>query len=283
MTPSAKPNPQSKVISDRDDKQIRQVRALQTRGGRERTGQYYIEGVRFVAQATTFNAEIETVAVCHPLLKNPLGRKLFESHKQKGTTIIEVTAEVFRHISSAVDPQGIGAVVRQKWLSLDRVKLGGKLCWIALDTMQSPGNLGTILRTSDVVGGAGLILLSDSVDPYDPATVRATMGALLSQRFVRTTPAELARWKDEREWLLVGTSPTARVDYQAVDYHKPTILLVGGEKKGLSPELQGICDLIVRIPMVGHSDSLNVAIATGVMLYEMFNQKRARRTIKQRK
>lgn len=243
----------------------------------------YIEGVRFVAQATTYNAEIETLVVCPPLLNNPLGRKLLESHRQKGTTIIEVTAEILRHISSVVDPQGIAAVVRQKWLALERVKLGGKLCWIALETIQSPGNLGTILRTSDVVGGAGLILLSDSADPYDPATVRATMGALFSQRFVRTTPAELIRWKDEREWLLVGTSPTGSVDYQAVDYHTPTILLIGGEKKGLSPELKGICDLVVRIPMVGHSDSLNVAIATGVVLYELFNQKRAKRSGRQRK
>jgi TrmH family RNA methyltransferase len=235
---------------------------------------YYIEGVRFIAQATRYNAEIEALVVCQPLLVNPLGRKLLHHHRQKGTVILEVTAEVLHSLAYVDDPQGIGAVVRQKWLPLERVKLGGKLCWLAIEEVQSPGNLGTILRTSDVVGGAGLMLLGKSVDPYDPATVRATMGGLFSQRFVRTTATELVIWKAERQWLLVGTSPSAKTDYQEVSYDIPTILLIGGERKGLSPELQAMCDLMVRIPMVGHSDSLNMAVATGVVLYEVFNQRR---------
>jgi TrmH family RNA methyltransferase len=99
---------------------------------------------------------------------------------------------------------------------------------------------------------------------------------MFSQRFVRTTAAELARWKSNRQWLLVGTSPHAEVDYRAVTYDAPTILLMGSERKGLSQELQAICDIMVSIPMVGRSDSLNVGVATSIMLYELFNQRRDR-------
>lgn len=212
---------------------------------------------------------------------HPSAQKLTRDQQHSGTPVIEVTPEVLHSIKLADDPQGIGAVVRQKWLPLDRVKLSGKLCWIACEDIQSPGNLGTILRTSDAVGGAGLILLGDATDPYDPATVRASMGAMFSQRLVRTTVNSLAQWKRQRQWLLVGTSPSGSIDYQSVAYTSPTIVLLGSERKGLSQELQSMCDLMVRIPMVGRSDSLNVAIATGIMLYELFNQKRWREVIRE--
>src|SRR5262249_44582716 len=109
-----------------------------------------------------------------------------------------------------------------------------------------------------------------------PGTVRATMGAMFTQRFVRTSTAEIMRWKRRHQYLLVGTSPGAPQDYQQVNYQAPVILLIGEERKGLSAELQALCDLTVSIPMVGESDSLNVAMATGVMLYELFNQRRKR-------
>jgi TrmH family RNA methyltransferase len=164
--------------------------------------------------------------------------------------------------------------VRQRWTPLERIVPADDSCWIMLDTVRSPGNLGTILRTSEAVGGAGLILLGDAVDPYDPAAVRASMGSLLSQRFVRTTVADVLRWKDRQQCVLVGTAPSAATDYQAVDYRAPAVLLLGGERKGLSSELQALCDVVVRIPMLGHTDSLNLSVAASLLLYEVFTQRR---------
>jgi TrmH family RNA methyltransferase len=262
-------------VTSRNNIFIKRIRALHLREERERTGLYYVEGMRFVAQAARHNAHIETLVVCPSLLTHPFALKLATSLARSGVPTLEVTPEVLHSIALVDDPQGIGAVLRQKWQPLDRVKLGGKLCWIAHDTVQSPGNLGSIIRTSDAVGGAGIILLGNSTDPYDPATVRASMGATFTQRFVRTTADDFAAWKERRKWQLVGTSPTARTDYRALDYTSaPVILLMGSERKGLSSELQSICDVIVCIPMVGESDSLNIAVATGVMLYEVFNQRR---------
>ena len=185
---------------------------------------------------------------------------------------------MFLRLSRAEEPQWIGAVVRQRWDTLPVAPSSpaatGGLCWVALDQVHSPGNLGTILRTGDAVGASGLILIGDSVDPYDPACVRATMGAIFAQRLVRATPQEFASWKQGNDFRLVGTSPHAAHDYRAVSYPAQTVLFMGGEKKGLSDEQQRLCDDLVRIPMVGRSDSLNLAVATGVLLYEVFNQRR---------
>ena len=99
------------------------------------------------------------------------------------------------------------------------------------------------------------------------------MGALFAQRLVRTTTADLIAWRRRHGLMLVGTSPRAALDYQAVAYRPPTILLMGEERRGLTGDQQALCDVMVRLPMVGTSDSLNVAVATGVMLYELFNQR----------
>jgi TrmH family RNA methyltransferase len=100
------------------------------------------------------------------------------------------------------------------------------------------------------------------------------MGSIFSQRFVRTSIAAFKRWKQRHSCMLVGTSPSAPHDYHAVTYQRPTLLLMGEERKGLPQELQALCDIMVRIPMVGETDSLNLAIATGIMVYELFNQSR---------
>jgi TrmH family RNA methyltransferase len=158
---------------------------------------------------------------------------------------------------------------------LTRLTPGDELGWVALHLVRSAGNLGPILRTSDAEGGAGVILLGEEVDPYAPAVVRATMGALYTQRFVRTTLAAFARWRRRHGCLVIGTSPTAPTDYHALAYRAPVILLMGEERRGLPAPLQALCDQLVRIPMVGGGDSLNLGVATGVMLYELFNQRRA--------
>ena len=146
-----------------------------------------------------------------------------------------------------------------------------------LDTVRSPGNLGTILRTGDAVGSAGVILIGDSIDPYAPRVVRATMGAIFRQRFVRTTIPAFQAWRKHsgNECLWVATSPHATDEYRDLHYRAPTVLWMGGERQGLAPDAQALCDRTVRIPMVGAADSLNLAIATSVMLYEVFHQRRA--------
>jgi RNA methyltransferase, TrmH family len=260
------------VIDHRNNPQIKRIRRLHERAERDRTGLFYVEGMRFVARAFRHHVPIEALVVCHSQLTHAFARHLARRQRLIGTPVLDITPDVMASLALADDPQGIGAVVRQQWSSLESIDPWEADSWLMLETVRSPGNLGTILRTSEAVGASGLMLVGDSVDPYDPATVRATMGSLFSQRLVRTNPREFTQWRFRRHYTLVGTAPIALTDYQAVDYRGPTMLLLGNERKGLSPELQAICDIMVRIPMAGETDSLNLSVAASLMLYEVFNQ-----------
>jgi RNA methyltransferase, TrmH family len=149
---------------------------------------FYMEGIRFVMRAVQHRARLRTLVVAPELLTNPFGRKLAAWQRRSGTSVLEVSADIFRGLSHAAEPQGIGAVVRRRPEPIIRAQPDAGLCWVALDTVQSPGNLGTIIRTGEAVGAAGLILIGDSIDPFEPSAVRATMGSLFAQRLVRATP-----------------------------------------------------------------------------------------------
>jgi TrmH family RNA methyltransferase len=165
---------------------------------------------------------------------------------------------------------GLAAVVRQRWTRLDALRPDRDDCWVALDAVQYPGNLGTVLRTADAVGAKGVLLLEASADPHDPASVRASMGALFGLRLVRTGFAELAAWAGRHGVVMIGSSPSAGLDYRTATYRRPLLLLLGGEARGLSAEQLAACDRVVAIPMAGRGDSLNLAVAAGLLLYEAY-------------
>ena len=264
------------LISSLTNAKVKQIRALARRKEREQTGLFFVEGIRIVTEAVQTAARIDALVVAPDLLKSEHALALLAAERGRGTPVLEVTREVFASISAKEGPQGLGAVVQQHWQALADIDwpVPGALGWVALDAAQDPGNIGTILRTCDAVGIAGLILLANSADPYEPSAVRASMGAVFIQRLVRATWEEFATWKRRLHVPVVGTSGGAAQDYQKVTYPAPLVLLMGSEREGLSPAQQATCDLLVRIPMVGRSDSLNLAIATAVVVYEVFNQRR---------
>jgi TrmH family RNA methyltransferase len=170
-------------------------------------------------------------------------------------------------------------VVRQRWLPLGEARLEASddlasNTWVVLDSVADPGNLGTILRTHDAVGGMGVILLDQSTDPYDPSAVRGSMGALFTQSLARAKFSEFAEWKRRRGYAVIGTSDKAKVDYHSYEYPPALVLLMGSERQGLQEHHLALCDEVVGIPMLGKSDSLNLAVATAVVLYEILNQRR---------
>jgi TrmH family RNA methyltransferase len=262
------------IISSRSNQAVKAIRALNSRKQRDGSGRFFVDGLHLVAAAIQQQAEIETCVVAPELLTSPFGRELARALAQCSAQVVEVTADVFQSLAAKEHAQGLGVVAHQRWLDLARVRPQAGQCWVALDTVQYPGNLGAILRTCDAVGGAGVILLGSTTDPYDPAAVRASMGAIFSQRLARASFAEFAVWCRRYNVVVVGTSPAAALDYQAVAYQPPLVLLMGSEPRGLARDQQALCNVVVNIPMVGHSDSLNLAVATGLMLYEVFNQQR---------
>ena len=262
------------MITSSANPTVRQIRALRQRKERERTGLFFIEGVRLVGEAVQVGAEVEALVVAPDLLSSPFARELVDQQAAARTRIIEVSAEVFVGLSQKDGPQGLAAVAHQRWTHLADIRLGPPPGWVALVEPADPGNLGTILRTADAVGAAGVILLDDATDPYDPVALRASMGAIFAVQLAHASFAEFATWKHACGAFLVGASDKAPADYQAVTYAQPLVLLMGSERQGLSPAQQSLCDLMVRLPMRGRSDSLNLAVATGVLLYEMLSQGR---------
>ncbi len=262
------------MITSRNNPSVKQIRSLRQRQERDRSGLYFVEGIRLVAEAGQNHAPIEQLVVAPDLLASPFAQALLAEQQQAGVPCLEVSADVFASLSAKDGPQGLGAVLHQRWECLADVRLDGELCWIALESIADPGNLGTILRTADAVGAAGVILLGNSTDPYDGAALRGSMGAIYNQRLVRASWDEFVAWKAQHNYMVVGTSDKATTDYQAIRYKAPLVLLMGSERQGLSAEQQTECDVVVSIPMAGRSDSLNLAVATALVVYEMFNQKR---------
>ena len=138
--------------------------------------------------------------------------------------------------------------------------------------MQDAGNLGTIMRTVDSAGGRGVVLLGNCVDPFSPEAVRASMGAIFSIDLIHADIDSFLDWQRKFQYLLIGSSDKGRIHYRSSSYAQDMILLMGSEQKGLNPALTDICSKIVAIPMRGSSDSLNLAVATGIILYEIMDQ-----------
>ena len=160
-------------------------------------------------------------------------------------------------------------VVEQSIGKLDAIAPKPEEIWIALERIKDPGNLGTIVRTADAVGAAGVILVGPSVDPFSLEAVRATMGSIFHVPLFRADEDAFLSFRAGWPGTVVGTHLWGDVDFRAADYRSPVLLLMGNEQSGLTDHLAQACDQLVRIPMAGEADSLNLAVATAVMLYEI--------------
>ncbi len=258
---------------------MKRVRELRQRKARQRTGLFVAEGIRLAGEAAECGAPIELCIVAPELLTSSYGQEVVAGIAARGTPVLEVTTQVFRTLSSREGPQGIAVVVRQHWTPLTEIVPGDELCRVVLDSAQDPGNIGSILRTSDAVGSAGIILVGDWADPFDPVAVRGSMGAVLSQQCTHTTWEDLAGWKAKNGVEFVGASDSAALNYRAATYSRPVVLVMGSERVGLDPRGIELCDAMVSIPMLGRSDSLNLAVATGLLLYELLYQVGAERVV----
>ena len=237
---------------------------------RDTNGLFFIEGVRNFIEAVDHRFSFEALLYSEKLLTHPIARKLVRRLKRSGAPFARITPEQFRRLSKTERASGVGAILRQRVQRLEQIKLDEHRCWTALSHARSPGNFGTLVRTSAATGAGGFILLGDSIDPFDPAVVRPTMGALFKQTLVRTTASQLRLWVRKHNIQVIGASPDGLVEYDKVSYELPALLMLGGERRGLSEEERSICHHIVRIPMVDRMDSLNLAVAGSLLMYEVF-------------
>ena len=249
---------------------VKQARGLREKKNRRREGLFLAEGLRILTEAREAGTLPETVFYSDA--SHTLVQRLIDETEAAGGEAIETNADIIHKISGKENPQAVVGIYRAFDTSLARIDRDAAPLWIAAQALRDPGNLGTILRTGDAVGAGGLILIDDCADPFSVEAVRASMGALFTQRIATASWPEFAAWLRSGPGQLIGTSLKAVLDYQEPRYQAPAFILVGNEQAGLPEAYEGECDLLVKMPMHGKADSLNAAVATAVMAYEVINQ-----------
>jgi TrmH family RNA methyltransferase len=243
---------------------------LDNRTKRTRSGQFVVQGVRPISLAVQHNWPI------HALL-HPLGRPLSDwarglldvSRAERVAMAPELLAELADKDAELV------AIVAQPPDRLDRIPVPPDFLGVVFDRPTSPGNVGTVIRSADAFGAAGVIIVGHGADPYDPKAVRASTGSLFAVPVVRVpSPGTVLDWLVESV-AVVGTDETGRLDVADHDLTGPTLLVVGNETTGMSAAWRDACDVVVRIPIGGAASSLNAATAASVVLYEAARQRRS--------
>lgn len=257
----------SQKITSLANPTVKAVRALHLRKERDESGLFVAEGLKNVTEGVELGHAPEILlygpeAANHPLLKKAVAATL----AAKGE-VIEVTEAILAKVSRRDNPQAVVGVFRQAFRPLSAIDPAAASCWVALHRVRDPGNLGTIVRTADAAGCGGVILVGECCDPYSVEAVRATMGSIFAVPLSRATEAEFAGWRAAWPGSVVGTLLTAEVDHRSAAYVQPSLILMGNEQQGLPPEMARLCDVNVKIPMRGRADSLNLAVATGIMIY----------------
>ncbi len=265
------------TLVSRNNPKIKQIHQLFNQHKQRATsGLFVVEGIWHVGEACAAHANVEFICYAPELLTSDFARRLIQEQSESGVPCLAVSGETFSSLASKDNPQGLLAVVRQPRGQLDDLSAENFACGVALVAPQDPGNIGTILRTVDAVGASGLLLLDDrahkqfSADPYHPQAVRASMGAIFWYPVVAATFSNFVNWAKEKRYHIYGTSAHSSEDYRSVEgYEQPLVLLMGSEREGLSPDQSAVCEKILRIPMHGRVTSLNLAVATGLMLYSI--------------
>jgi len=255
----------SRAVTSLTNPTVKAVRALHLRKEREATGLFVAEGLKAVIEGIETGhapAILLHGAEGHPLLKTALAATL-----AAGGEVIEVTDEILAKVSRRDNPQAVVGVFRQVFRPLSAIEPQAAPCWVALHRVRDPGNLGTIVRTADAAGCGGVILVGECCDPYSVEAVRATMGSIFALPLTRASEAEFAAWRGSWPGSVVGTLLSAETDHRQAAYARPALILMGNEQQGLTPDMAALCDVNVKIPMRGRADSLNLSVATGIMIY----------------
>ena len=251
---------------------VKQVRSLRDKKYRRLTGLFLAEGLRILTEARQSGILPEMIWYAGGVTPHPLITELAADVETAGGEVFVTSAEILAKLSGKDNPGAVIGVFRERFTPLQTLDRNSAQIWLVAERLRDPGNLGTILRTGDAVGAGGLILIDESTDPFSVEAVRASMGAIFTQQIVTTPWDEFITWLRAGPGQLIGTSLNTNIDYQSPVYVRPNFLLIGNEAQGLPADYEAACDILVKMPMLGKADSLNAAVATAVMAYELINQ-----------
>ncbi len=248
---------------------VKFVRSLRDKKHRKREQRFLAEGLRLLTDARTGGRLPEILLMAQGREAHPLLSDLESAVSAAGGDVIELPVDILAKVTGKDNPQAVAGVFAEWDTGLAQIDRRAAPLWLVAQAMRDPGNLGTMLRTADAVGAGGLILIDDCVDPFSVEAVRASMGAIFTQRLAQ------ARWDEFLPWLRTGTGQLVAaslrdaVPYRGAPYAGPCFVMVGNESRGLPEDYELACDLRVTMPMKGRADSLNAAVAGAVLAYEV--------------
>ncbi|QXM06352.1 23S rRNA (guanosine(2251)-2'-O)-methyltransferase RlmB [Crassaminicella indica] len=262
-------------IYSSDNGAIKHVKELKKRKYRQKYSEYIVEGIRIIKDALENNQEIKYILFSESLYNVSGGQELFNILIKRNIKIYEIPKKIYTELSDTKSPQGIMAILSIKQYDLDEVLCASNNLFVVLDRIQDPGNLGTIIRTADAAGFAGVILTKGCVDLYNLKTIRATMGSIFHFPIIHGEETiKVIKHLKLKNIKIVSTSLKTDKYYDEVDYNERTALIIGNEANGVLEEVLENSDELVKIPMLGKAESLNASIAASIIMYEAVRQKR---------
>lgn len=259
-------------ITSTQNPRVKDLVRLRDRRHRDRTGEFPIEGYRELDRAVGAGIDLVTIYVCPSLFLGPHEPDLLRAAEAAGAEVVELAEEPFRKVSYRDRPEGLLGVARTFDTGLDRVDLSGEPLVLVVEAIEKPGNLGTMLRTADAAGAA-VVVCDPSTDPFNPNVVRASLGTLFTVPVAIGATSRVIDTMREAAIRVVATTPhTSRLHWEA-DYRGGVAVAIGSEQYGLSDAWLMAADATVKIPMAGSADSLNAAMAAGVVLFEAVRQR----------
>jgi TrmH family RNA methyltransferase len=255
-------------ISSTANDTVKLLRSLERKRERVETGLFLAEGARHAEEALA-NGWLPAYAFAsQAALDRPQTRDLLLRMKSSGARVLTGTEKILVTLSRKDNPQTVISAFRQRLATLADFPVTGPRRFVALYEVRDPGNLGTVIRTADAAGCDGVILIGTTCDPFSIETVRATMGSLFAMRIAATSFEDFNAWRATADARMIAASMRGDHAHDTATYGERSIILMGNEQSGLPPDVEAACDELVRIPMMGKADSLNLASAASVMIYE---------------
>jgi TrmH family RNA methyltransferase len=253
---------------------IKSLKSLERKKERAETGLFLAEGARIVAEGLNRGWQAETVVIAADMAERRAIAAIADTAEAAGARIVLVPERLMSRITQKDNAQSVVAAFRQRHLCLDNLPAPAfAALYIALYEVRDPGNLGTILRTADCAGASGVILLGTTCDPYSFEAVRASMGSVFDIPFAAADFGTFNTWRKAQGLSLAAASVNGRVRHDGADFASGAVILMGNEQAGLPEWVEAACDTLALIPMRGGADSLNLAQASAIMIYEAWRQR----------
>lgn len=258
-------------ITSSSNVRLKGVRRLARHRRRDRA--FVVEGRRQVARALEAGAPVRELYVAPELFLGPRDGRLVADAERSGVRVYELGAAAFASIAPNARADGLLAVVERLPTRLAGLRLGPRPLLVVADAVERPGNLGTIIRSA-AGAGADAVLVADAVaDPFHPETVRGSVGTLFALPIAEATAEAAVAWLKEQGIRIVVAIPTAETPYWELDYAEAVAIVVGSERHGVGPSWLEAAGALATIPMPGAADSLNVAVAAGIVIFEAARQR----------